>query len=230
VAKLKSAGAGADAKNSRVKEFPGGLKAVLSKKGPILLKEDESGDKEKTTFYGWIEGLKFEDLTEEAAIAFVEKKALGTEGAAWGEFEEQPILLKSGPYGNYYQCGTIRIPTQEDDTVESVQGRLNAKKNSVLHTLGDFEFRTGQYGVFMFKKTTAKGKKPAFVGLPEGLDPKSLTEEAAIRIYQTGLQQKARSKAIGSDTKEGDTGTTSRGRGGFRGRGRGRGGFRGRGT
>ena len=230
VAKLKSAGAGADAKNSRVKEFPGGLKAVLSKKGPILLKEDESGDKEKTTFYGWIEGLKFEDLTEEAAIAFVEKKLLAVEGTAWGEFEEQAILLKSGPFGKYYQCGTIRIPTQEDDTVESVQGRLTAKKNSVLHTLGDFEFRTGQYGVFMFKKTTAKGKKPAFVGLPEGLDPKSLTEEAAIRIYQTGLQQKARSKAIGSDTKEDDTGTTTRGRGGFRGRGRGRGGFRGRGT
>ena len=234
VDRLKKNGAGADAKNSRVKEFPGGLKAVLSKKGPILLKEDESGDKEKTQFYGWIEGLKFEDMTEEAATALVEKKALGTE-AAWGEFEGEAVLLKSGPFGKYYQCGTIRIPAQEDDTVESVQGRLTAKKNSVLHSLGDFEFRTGQYGVFMFKKTTAKGKKPAFVGLPEGLDPKSLTEEAAIRIYQTGLQQKARSKAIGSETKEGDTGTTSfrggfrgRGRGGFRGRGRG--GFRGRGT
>lgn len=234
VDRLKKNGAGADAKNSRVKEFPGGLKAVLSKKGPILLKEDESGDKEKTQFYGWIEGLKFEDMTEEAATALVEKKALGTE-AAWGEFEGEAVLLKSGPFGKYYQCGTIRIPAQEDDTVESVQGRLTAKKNSVLHSLGDFEFRTGQYGVFMFKKTTAKGKKPAFVGLPEGLDPKSLTEEAAIRIYQTGLQQKARSKAIGSETKEGDTGTTGfrggfrgRGRGGFRGRGRG--GFRGRGT
>lgn len=234
VDRLKKNGAGADAKNSRVKEFPGGLKAVLSKKGPILLKEDESGDKEKTQFYGWIEGLKFEDMTEEAATALVEKKALGTE-AAWGEFEGEAVLLKSGPFGKYYQCGLVRIPAQEDDTVDSVQGRLTAKKNSVLHSLGDFEFRTGQYGVFMFKKTTAKGKKPAFVGLPEGLDPKSLTEEAAIRIYQTGLQQKARSKAIGSETKEGDTGTTSfrggfrgRGRGGFRGRGRG--GFRGRGT
>ena len=234
VDRLKKNGAGADAKNSRVKEFPGGLKAVLSKKGPILLKEDESGDKEKTQFYGWIEGLKFEDMTEEAATALVEKKALGTE-AAWGEFEGEAVLLKSGPFGKYYQCGLVRIPAQEDDTVDSVQGRLTAKKNSVLHSLGDFEFRTGQYGVFMFKKTTAKGKKPAFVGLPEGLDPKSLTEEAAIRIYQTGLQQKARSKAIGSETKEGDTGTTGfrggfrgRGRGGFRGRGRG--GFRGRGT
>ena len=234
VDRLKKNGAGADAKNSRVKEFPGGLKAVLSKKGPILLKEDESGDKEKTQFYGWIEGLKFEDMTEEAATALVEKKALGTE-AAWGEFEGEAVLLKSGPFGKYYQCGLVRIPAQEDDTVDSVQGRLTAKKNSVLHSLGDFEFRTGQYGVFMFKKTTTKGKKPAFVGLPEGLDPKSLTEEAAIRIYQTGLQQKARSKAIGSETKEGDTGTTSfrggfrgRGRGGFRGRGRG--GFRGRGT
>ena len=48
------------------------------------------------------------------------------------------------------------------------------------------------------------------MGLPEGLDPKSLTVEAAERIYKTGLEQK----------KEG----AAAGRGGFRGRGRGRGG------
>jgi uncharacterized membrane protein YgcG len=188
------------------------------------LKEDESGDKEKTQFFGWIEGLKFEDMTAEMAAKFVEEKAAGSEDA-WGEYDGQPIVLKSGPFGKYYQCGTVRIPAQADDTVEAVQGRLEAKKNSVLHTLGDFEFRTGQYGVFMFKKTVAKGKKPAFVGLPEGLDPKVLTEEAAIRIYQTGLQQKARSKALGAAT-EGEGGGGRGGRGGFRG---GRGGFGGRG-
>jgi DNA topoisomerase-1 len=224
VARLKKDGSSAAA-NSRVKEFEGGLKAVLSKKGPILLKEDESGDKEKTQFFGWIEGLKFEDMTAEMAAKFIEEKVAGSQVDAWGEYDGQPIVLKSGPFGKYYQCGTVRIPAQADDTVEAVQGRLEAKKNSVLHTLGDFEFRTGQYGVFMFKKTVAKGKKPAFVGLPEGLDPKVLTEEAAIRIYQTGLQQKARSKALGAAT-EGEGGGGRGGRGGFRG---GRGGFGGRG-
>jgi hypothetical protein len=60
----------------------------------------------------------------------------------------------------------------------------------------------------MYKKP-AKGKKPVFVSLPEGLDPKTLTAEAAERIYQNGIQQKS-AGARG-------------GRGGFRGRGRGRG-------
>jgi DNA topoisomerase-1 len=233
VARLKKDGSSAEAKNTRVKEFEGGLKAVLSKKGPILLKEDESGDKDKTQFFGWIEGLKFEDMTAEIAATLVEKK--GAVEDAWGEYDGQPIVLKSGPFGKYYQCGSLRIPAVEGDTVETVTGRLEAKKNSVLHTLGDFEFRTGQYGVFMFKKTVAKGKKPAFVGLPEGLDPKVLTEEAAIRIYQTGLQQKARSKAIGAATEDGagtgHGGGRGGGRGGFGGRGHGggRGGFGGRG-
>ena len=77
----------------------------------------------------------------------------------------------------------------------------------------------------MFKKTTAKGKKPQFVGLPEGLDPKSLTEEAAIKIYQTGLQHKARARNFSkSESTQGQTQgqTQPQGqRGGFRGRGRG---------
>jgi len=218
---------GSAQQNTRVKEFSGGLKAVLSKKGPLLLIEDASGDKEKTKFFGWIEGLDFQAITEEMAKAHMEKSLKEKEEKSWGEFEEEKILEKTGPYGKYFQCGNLRIPFQEGDTLELVQQRLNAKKNSVLHTLGDFEFRTGQYGVFMFKKTTAKGKKPAFVGLPEGLDPKSLTEEAAIRIYQTGLQQKARSKAIGANGEQteggGRGGFGGRGRGGFRGRGRGRG-------
>ena len=74
--------------------------------------------------------------------------------------------------------------------------------------MGEFEFRQGQYGPFMYKKP-AKGKKPVFVSLPQDLDPKTLTVEAAERIYQNGMQQKSSGGG--------------RGRGGFRGRGRGRG-------
>ena len=45
----------------------------------------------------------------------------------------------------------------------------------------------------MFKKDVTKNRK--FVGLPTGIDPKVLTVEAATRIYQTGIQQKAKQAA-----------------------------------
>jgi hypothetical protein len=63
-------------------------------------------------------------------------------------------------------------------------------------------------------------KDKKFVGLPEGLDPKSLTEEAAVKIYQAGLQQKKRSGNFGAQN---GGQAQPRGRGGWRGRGRGRG-------
>jgi hypothetical protein len=110
----------------------------------------------------------------------------------------------------------VRIPFQADDTFETLITKMKAKQDAVLHTLGDFEFRNGQYGMFMFKKTTAKGKKPQFVGLPEGLDPKSLTEEAAIKIYQTGIQTKARARNFGNSESAGGGQRGGRGRGGFK--------------
>ena len=45
----------------------------------------------------------------------------------------------------------------------------------------------------MFKKDLT-GSARKFVGVPSGVDPKLLTQEAAIKIYQTGLLMKARSK------------------------------------
>jgi hypothetical protein len=47
----------------------------------------------------------------------------------------------------------------------------------------------------MFKKDVQQKK---FVGLPQALDPKALTLEAAIKIYQTGLQEKAKKKTYGA--------------------------------
>jgi hypothetical protein len=47
----------------------------------------------------------------------------------------------------------------------------------------------------MFKKELV-GKARKFVGVPTGVDPKALTVEAAIKIYQTGLQQKAKGQAF----------------------------------
>jgi len=45
----------------------------------------------------------------------------------------------------------------------------------------------------MFKKDLI-GKARKFVGVPSGVDPKLLTQEAAIKIYQAGLIMKAKGK------------------------------------
>ena len=39
------------------------------------------------------------------------------------------------------------------------------------------------------------GKGRKFVGVPAGVDPKGLTLQAAIALYQSGLQQKAKGSA-----------------------------------
>jgi hypothetical protein len=191
--------------DSRNKLFADGLKAVQSKKGPLLLRESPDGDKEKTQFYGWPEGVTWDHMTAEAAAAHIATKAADT--AALGTLDGKPVEKKKGPFGTYVKWGTMSMTIKGDETFEQIEALLRAKAATVAHTLGPFEFRTGQYGLYMFKKDV-KDKK--FVGLPEGLDPKSLTEEAAVKIYQEGLKQKARSGNFVA-------------RGGGRGRGRGRG-------
>jgi hypothetical protein len=46
----------------------------------------------------------------------------------------------------------------------------------------------------MFKPELT-GKSRKFVSLPTGLDPKSLTQEATIKLYQAGLKTKATAAA-----------------------------------
>jgi DNA topoisomerase-1 len=189
---------------SKLKEFSEGIKAVVGRKGPIVLKEDPSGDKEKTKFYGWPEGVDFQTITEEQVLQFIQSID-NPAPSSWGTYNGTPIVMKKGPHGHYAQAGSLNVKVLNGDTAEMIQQRFEEKSKASLHSLGDFEFRQGQYGPFMYKKAAA-GKKPQFVSLPEGLDPKSLTLEAAERIYTNGLQQKS-----------------SHGGNGGRGRGRGRG-------
>ena len=107
-----------------------------------------------------------------------------------GECEGSPIVKKKGPFGFYFQWGTTRIPCVEGETLEAVIAKLKTKSESLLHTLGPYEFRKGPYGVYMMMKQAAKSKtKPKFVSIPQGLDPKVLTEEAAARMYKAGVLQ-----------------------------------------
>lgn len=172
--------------------FESGIKAVQSKKGPILL--IEGANKDDTVFYGWPEGIAFSKITEAEAKAHVDKQKKDKETTTIGEYDGKPMTVRTGPFGKYVVCGTVNIPWKDGDTADTIRDRIKEKGESVLHTLGDFEFRRGPYGVYMFKKQ-ATGKSRQFVSVPSNVDPKVLTVEAAIKIYQTGLQQKAKAKA-----------------------------------
>lgn len=179
---------------SKIKEFHDGVKAVIGKKGPILLRE-EDGDKEKTRFFGWPEGVSFADMTEEQAFQFIHSIE-HPEPSEWGSYNGNPIVLKKGPFGHYAECGSLHVKVVSGDTAETIQQKFEEKSKATLHTLGEFEFRQGPYGPFMYKKPVG-GKRPVFVRIPEGLDPKTLTNEAAERIYTNGIQSAGTARGRG---------------------------------
>jgi DNA topoisomerase-1 len=200
--------------SERQKDFGEGLKAVQSKKGPLILIEDKE-DKENTKFYGWPTGVKWEDLTEEMVRAFVDQKKTEMGGDLVGTIDGKKVEKKKGPFGIYVVWGDVKLSIVGTETFEEIEKKIREKAGATIHVLGPFEFRRSQYGIYMFKKDL-KDKK--FVGLPDTLDPKQLTEDAAVKIYQEGLKNKARNFTHGGS-----------GGGGRGGRGRGRGG-RGRGS
>jgi DNA topoisomerase-1 len=194
---------GAATQSERQKVFSGGIKAVQSKKGPLLLVEGAT--KDDTEFFGWplAEGgmaVAFGDITEAQATAHVAAERAKRAGESLGDYEGKPLKKCSGPFGAYVAWGDTKVPFAAGDTAEAIIAKIKAKGEAVLHTLGPFEFRKGPYGVFFFKKDITKGRK--FVSLPSGLDPKALTLEAATKIYQTGLQQKAKAKAFSGGYKK----------------------------
>jgi DNA topoisomerase I len=204
---------------ARERLFACGLKAVQSKKGPLLLREGPG--KGEATFYGWPDAVPFGALTEEQALAHVAAREAAMVGAELGTYEGHPIVKKTGPYGTYCECNGVRVPWLEGDTEETIAAKLEAKATASLHTLGPFDFRKGPYGVYFFKRDQV-GKARKFVGLPSGVDPKALTLEAATKLFQDGLQQKARGAAFSRGGRGGSLNGGAAGRGG-------RGGFRGRG-
>lgn len=202
--------------SDRVRDFGGGLKAVLTKKGPLLLQEPPEGSPEgtKPTFYGWVGKKAFHDLTEEEARRFAKSAAdkqvavVVEPESADADADEQSadspadkssvestttpkgqIVKKQGKYGWYAECDGVRVSCNEQDTYKELAVKLAAKSQASKPVrVGVYEFRVGQYGPYMFK-TDLKTKK--FVSVPKGLDPSSLTVKSAEAIYKAGLEAAA---------------------------------------
>jgi topoisomerase IA-like protein len=182
--------------NPKVREFSGGLKAVQTKKGPLLLVEADK--KENTVFLGWPNNVSFDDMTEEIAIAFKREQDEKKENCELGEWNDQPILKKSGKFGTYLQCGELSIPYQENEELEKMIERFEAKQkqksdgNGVIQKFKEYIIRTGQYGPYIIKTSV---KKVQFVSVPKGLDATKITEKEVEGIYRAGLETKKNFKS-----------------------------------
>jgi DNA topoisomerase-1 len=169
--------------NPKVREFSGGLKAVQSKKGPILLNDSSA----PTRFYGWPKGERFDSITEESARAFVESQA---EKDPCGVWNGQPIIKRSGKFGEYFQCGEVTVPFQEEPVEETIK-RLEAKETcgqlGAVKEFKEYVIRTGPYGPYIMKTSLKKAK---FVSLPKGIDVTGLNEKDVEALYRLGLESK----------------------------------------
>ncbi len=180
-----------DKGDGKRREFEGGIVAVNTAKGPLLLKEEataseskentievaDGGKKKgkktaqakaaskesKATFYGWPVGYTLQTITQEAIDAFLSQKTAETTEVQVGTMNDTPIVRKKGPYGLYVQCGNLKVPWKEDDTEESLIERLGAKEGSTLRVVGDYTIKNGPYGIYMY--STAK---PQATGKPKG--------------------------------------------------------------
>lgn len=191
---LKSKSSGTQV-NSRRKEFSDGIVAIISGKGPLLLKEGLNGDKSQTIFYGWPTGKQLQTITEEEAKEFIESIGKQKTGESIGEYNGHPIARKKGPYGLYAECNGIRVNCMEETSLEEIIAKLQAKQESPAKTIGPFQLRTGQYGPYLMKNNNSGGKtKPVCVSIPKGTDLETLTAQQAGEIYEAGLKSKGSGK------------------------------------
>jgi topoisomerase IA-like protein len=167
--------------SERSKGFANGVKAVQTKKGPLLL--IEGATKDKTQFFGWPSNVSWEEITEEHVLAFMAQQNVA------GEWNNVPIERKSGKFGEYFKCGEQSIPYKEESLEETIQ-RFEAKASGSTKTFKDYVIRTGQYGPYIMKTTKSTQKKPQFVSLPKELDPAVLTEKEVEALYKAGVEQK----------------------------------------
>jgi DNA topoisomerase-1 len=176
----QGAGAGQGDHGGKIRTFSE-VKAVMTKKGPLLLMEASAGTAQ-TVFLGWPEGIAFEAITEADITAF---RAARTQQL--GEWEGQPITKHTGKFGAYLKCGDLSIPFMAE-SIEETHARLAAKRAAPPpQTFGAYVIRTGPHGPYIMKQGL---KKPQFVSLPAGLQVSALKEKDVEGIYRVGVEAK----------------------------------------
>lgn len=176
--------------NSKKILLSNGYEAVITRNGPCLIKDKQ--------FLGWPTNIEFKNINDTIVAKFLEEKE---KPDIFGYHDGEPFIRKKGKFGEYVTYKEQNISLKPGDTVESLVEKLG-KKSDTLHSIGEFIFKNGPYGTYMMKKTTTKGKKPTFVSIPTGLDVKTLTEEAAKKIYETNGNANTKPKRFAKKKEE----------------------------
>jgi len=197
----------------KVKDFGGGLKAVYSGRGPVLLRESEEqedaghapedvapakrgrggrgrGGKARAAaqataiFYGWPEGVRWEEMDEARAREFVEAG-----GNTIGTWNGEKIVKKAGKFGSYAECAGVRFTLKDGMTEAEIISGLEKKQKEASggRVIGNIEVRVGPYGPYMFQKNA---KKKEFVSLPKGVNLDLVTEREIELLFANGLRAK----------------------------------------
>jgi DNA topoisomerase-1 len=163
--------------SEKVRDFGNGLKAVLSKKGLLLVKEIEKG---KAVFAPFPDSSTMQTITPEEANEAFEHH---TNGIILGKYEEKPLYKKHGPYGFYVQWDTLKFPYVETDTFESYVKKITERNTSTSNSVkvGAYTFSVGKYGPYMYKTDL---KKKIFLSIPSSITPSRLSEADATGLYK----------------------------------------------
>ena len=206
----------------RILDAATGLKAVLSRKGPLLLREvpeaaggagagagagapkgkGAKSTKSTAIFYGWPSRIPFESITVEQANAFVATASASKEGEQIGIWKGLPLIKKTGRFGAYVTWGTgddaVRMSLKDGDleAIEVLGGRLDAlaaaKEASPTGVLKTFKEYEIKVGPYGPYIYKPALKKRQFVGLLKGVDPSTLKEADVAELYKQGLVAKKR--------------------------------------
>lgn len=169
------------------RDMGNGLTAILTKKGPFLLRESADGDKEKTVFYGWPQNIGFESLTPTHAQQFVTSTIQALEGTVLGIHSGKQVVKKSGKFGYYLAYDGKNIGCEESTTLQEAIEKIDNKASSIVRTFQKYEIRRGQYGLYMFRTNV---QKKEFVNVPDDTDIQQLTDETVKTLYETQLTAK----------------------------------------
>ena len=187
-------GAGVN-KAAKERQLSAEIKVILSRKGPLFVKEAVPPEK-KATFAPLPSNVSFESATlADAETAFIQAST-AKQGDKIGMLETEEIRKKKGPYGLYAECKGIRIPLKGEETLEQIQEKLIAKisfqasETAFSRVVGEFTIKKGPYGLYFYKHAL---KRVSFVKFPAGLDPEKVNAVDLQALYSAGIQKKRKS-------------------------------------
>ena len=210
----------------RVRTFDGGLKAIMTKNGPLLLMENEEksevvqstgrknkGGKKKgnTIFFGWPAGISFQELTKEQAIEFKDVSVVTQKdtisNTTIGKWNGRDILRKYGKFGHYALVEKTNTQQKltasilETDTLDIIVGKLELASTCIMRRFDSYEIRKGPYGPYICKPSL---KKKKFVSVPPNINIETVTESEIEAVFtapaSTNKKRRFFKKKKGSST------------------------------